>query len=247
MHETSCEYAGTPAYMAPECVNEAPYAKPADVWALGCVLFDLCARRPAFSAFDLQGTLTKIRSGRVPVLPKIYSSELRTLARSMLYTDEARRPTADEVLHAPALAEAKAHVDAAYGPELPCAAAAVPYSEARAPPDVQQLLARFRAAAADADANAQPCASRLPQASGSGAAKANIRQRRHTTSARVKSQQPQAVVGWGAPAGAQSTAAAAAPQRATIGLQADRTGSAVPQGKASSGLRKPAIAACQTK
>ena len=96
--------AGTPAYMAPELVNEQSYAKPADVWALGCLLFDICARRPAFHAFDLKSTLAKIRSGCAPLLPKCYSQELRALARSMLYTDEARRPTAAEVLTAPVLA-----------------------------------------------------------------------------------------------------------------------------------------------
>lgn len=139
--------------MAPECVNEAPYAKPADVWALGCVLFDLCARRPAFSAFDLPGTLAKIRSGRAPLLPQRYSPELRALARSMLYTDEARRPTAEEVLRAPALAKAKAHVDARYGPELPPGAAAAPYSETRAAPEVRRLLARYREASAGGGAS----------------------------------------------------------------------------------------------
>ena len=90
--------------MAPELVVEEPYGKAADVWALGCVLFEMCALRPAFSAFNIAGLLGKIRSGRAPLLPSRYSAELRKLARSMLYQSEERRPTAADVLASPVLA-----------------------------------------------------------------------------------------------------------------------------------------------
>jgi serine/threonine protein kinase len=89
--------------MAPEIVSEESYSKPADVWALGCVLYDICALKPAFHSFDMPGLLVKIKSGKVPLLPKHYSQELRQLARAMLFRDEARRPTALQVLHSPVL------------------------------------------------------------------------------------------------------------------------------------------------
>ncbi len=38
---------GTPWYMAPEIVMEKPYAYEADIWSLGCILFELiCGIKP---------------------------------------------------------------------------------------------------------------------------------------------------------------------------------------------------------
>ena len=90
--------------MPPEIASEAAYGKSADIWSLGCVLFDICALRPAFTAFNVPALLDKVKSGRVPLLPRRYSQGLRDLARSMLFATEARRPTAAEVLASPVLA-----------------------------------------------------------------------------------------------------------------------------------------------
>jgi serine/threonine protein kinase len=89
--------------MPPEMVSEQPYGPPADVWALGCILYDVCALKPAFSSLDAPGLVAKITSGRAPLLPRRYLRELRALGRSMLFTSAERRPTAAEVLAAPVL------------------------------------------------------------------------------------------------------------------------------------------------
>ncbi|KAJ3276553.1 Serine/threonine-protein kinase Nek2 [Terramyces sp. JEL0728] len=34
---------GTPYYMSPELVDELPYNAKSDVWALGCLIYELCA------------------------------------------------------------------------------------------------------------------------------------------------------------------------------------------------------------
>lgn len=39
---------GTPNYLAPEMINCEPYNQKADVWACGCVLYEMAALRPAF-------------------------------------------------------------------------------------------------------------------------------------------------------------------------------------------------------
>ena len=41
---------GTPYYMAPEVWDDRPYTASADVWALGCTAYELCALRPPFVA-----------------------------------------------------------------------------------------------------------------------------------------------------------------------------------------------------
>uniref|UniRef100_A0A7S0R108 non-specific serine/threonine protein kinase n=1 Tax=Pyramimonas obovata TaxID=1411642 RepID=A0A7S0R108_9CHLO len=94
---------GTPNYMAPELVLEKSYSFPADVWALGCVLVEMVTLKPAFEAFDLGGLGKKILDGTPPTLPKQYSEDLRTLARSLLTKDENERPTLSDVLSTPFL------------------------------------------------------------------------------------------------------------------------------------------------
>lgn len=41
---------GTPYYMSPELFKNKPYSYKSDVWALGCVLYEMCNLRHAFDA-----------------------------------------------------------------------------------------------------------------------------------------------------------------------------------------------------
>lgn len=53
---------GTPLYMSPELVQEQPYDHNADLWALGCILFELFAGEPPFyttNLFQLVNLITK--------------------------------------------------------------------------------------------------------------------------------------------------------------------------------------------
>lgn len=38
---------GTPYYMSPEVCQNQPYAYQSDVWALGCILYEMCALQQA--------------------------------------------------------------------------------------------------------------------------------------------------------------------------------------------------------
>ena len=40
---------GTHIYIAPEIFGRMPYNEKADVWALGCILYELASLKPAFS------------------------------------------------------------------------------------------------------------------------------------------------------------------------------------------------------
>lgn len=46
--EAAMTVVGTPYYMSPEVCESKPYTFKSDVWALGCVLYELCALEHAF-------------------------------------------------------------------------------------------------------------------------------------------------------------------------------------------------------
>lgn len=73
------------------------------IWALGCVIYEVCALKPAFHSFNCDGIIKKIKSGKVPAIPSEFSEPLRRLVRTMLYTDECKRPSAEDILAMPFL------------------------------------------------------------------------------------------------------------------------------------------------
>jgi len=89
---------GTPYYLSPEICNKQPYAQPSDVWALGCVVFELCAMRVPFEAQDLPALVNKIVGGQVPRIPSTYSRELGDIVTEMLSRQASHRPSAEKVL-----------------------------------------------------------------------------------------------------------------------------------------------------
>ena len=54
---------GTPYYMAPELFNdEGVYSFQSDIWALGCVLYEMATGLPPFKASGLQQLITEIQT-----------------------------------------------------------------------------------------------------------------------------------------------------------------------------------------
>jgi NIMA (never in mitosis gene a)-related kinase 1/4/5 len=51
---------GTPYYMSPEVCQNKPYTYQSDIWALGCILYELCTLKHAFHAENLLGLVFKI-------------------------------------------------------------------------------------------------------------------------------------------------------------------------------------------
>lgn len=57
---------GTPYNLAPELCQGLSYAKPVDVWALGCVLYEITTTRHAFEGSSLPALVMKIMRGLCP-------------------------------------------------------------------------------------------------------------------------------------------------------------------------------------
>ncbi len=94
---------GTPGYMAPEQAEGRAHAAgpPADVWALGAVLYDLLTGRPPFRGENFLDTLEQVRR-RDPVPPSRLSPgcprDLETICLKCLQKGPQRRyPGASEV------------------------------------------------------------------------------------------------------------------------------------------------------
>lgn len=90
---------GTPYYLSPEMCQKQPYACPSDVWALGCVLYEMCALRVPFEAQELPQLVERIVRGPLPRLPNSYSPHLSDLVSEMLIRDAFQRPAAAALLH----------------------------------------------------------------------------------------------------------------------------------------------------
>jgi NIMA (never in mitosis gene a)-related kinase len=74
------------------CDNK-PYGKKSDVWALGCVLYELCSLSKAFDIGNggISGIILKIMRGTYEPLPGGYSSNMQGLVGCMLQVKPRNR------------------------------------------------------------------------------------------------------------------------------------------------------------
>jgi hypothetical protein len=84
---------GTAAYMAPEQAKGRPADQRSDVWAFGCVLFEMLAGKRAFEADDISDTLALVLKGEPDwsALPSNLPPSIRALIRSCLEKDRRQR------------------------------------------------------------------------------------------------------------------------------------------------------------
>lgn len=85
---------GTPYFMSPELLLNQPYSYKSDMWAVGCLVFELCAQKPPYEARDMSGLVMKITQAPTPPLPSGYSPALNELYQSLMSKAPAKRPTA---------------------------------------------------------------------------------------------------------------------------------------------------------
>jgi Protein kinase domain len=89
---------GTPYYMSPEIFKNKPYNHKSDIWALGCVLYEMTTLNHAFDATSLNGLASKIVKGRYPPVNAKYSTPLKDLIGKMLSIAPADRPDLEKIL-----------------------------------------------------------------------------------------------------------------------------------------------------
>ena len=84
---------GTAAYMSPEQARGLPVDKRTDIWAFGCVLFELVTGRAAFAGATVTDTLAAVLHHEPDwsLLPRSTPEKIRDLLRRCLQKDPARR------------------------------------------------------------------------------------------------------------------------------------------------------------
>eukprot|EP00948_MAST-09A_sp_MAST-9A-sp1_P002618 g2618.t1 len=94
---------GTPYYMSPEMVNETRYNAKSDIWAVGCVLYELAALHPPFQASNQLALAVRINAGRFKRIPEQYSEDLQRVITWMLHVNPAKRPSVNDLEKVPQL------------------------------------------------------------------------------------------------------------------------------------------------
>jgi Tol biopolymer transport system component/tRNA A-37 threonylcarbamoyl transferase component Bud32 len=84
---------GTAAYMSPEQARGKPVDKRADVWAFGCVLYEMLTGRPAFAGDDVTTTLARVleREPDLGALPRGLAPGVRQALELCLQKDPKKR------------------------------------------------------------------------------------------------------------------------------------------------------------
>ena len=113
---------GTPHFMSPEMLRGAKYGFAADVWSLGCVMYELTTLRQPFTAFNMEGLRRKILTSPPAAFiqpgkegeedASLYGDGWRATIRSMLRKAPEERPSASELLRVSDMSDAAADADA---------------------------------------------------------------------------------------------------------------------------------------
>lgn len=97
------EYAKTQAgamlYMAPEIINGEKYNSKVEMWALGCIIHELCTLKVCFQSNTIEGLKKNIKGCKHEKINiEQYGQGMQNLIDSLLSTNYKNRPNIDEVI-----------------------------------------------------------------------------------------------------------------------------------------------------
>ncbi len=94
---------GTPSYLSPELCEGKPYNFKSDIWALGCILFEILALRKLFEGSNLPAVVMKIMKGVYDPVPSQYDGKVSALVKSCCSIDPNNRPDMNSIVCIPTL------------------------------------------------------------------------------------------------------------------------------------------------
>lgn len=89
---------GSPAYMAPEMIDEQPYGCSLDMYSFGIVLYELAAQQLAWHGANVWTLPSQVMRGERPTLPPSTPQQWQLLAIACWDADPNKRPTASDAL-----------------------------------------------------------------------------------------------------------------------------------------------------
>ncbi|NWW49931.1 STK36 kinase, partial [Pedionomus torquatus] len=94
---------GTPLYMSPELVEERPYDHTADLWSVGCILYELFVGTPPFYTSSIFQLVSRIVKDPVK-WPEAISPVFKSFLQGLLMKDPRQRLSWPELLSHPFIA-----------------------------------------------------------------------------------------------------------------------------------------------
>ncbi|XP_050083621.1 serine/threonine-protein kinase fused [Anopheles aquasalis] len=88
---------GTPLYMAPELLEAKPYDHHADLWSLGCIIYEMLAGEPPFSSTSMIHLVRLIRTQHIK-WPSFLTSNCVSFVQGLLERDPAQRMSWSAIL-----------------------------------------------------------------------------------------------------------------------------------------------------
>ncbi|KAG1706199.1 Serine/threonine-protein kinase Nek9 [Nymphon striatum] len=89
---------GTPYYISPEMCEGKVYNSKSDIWALGCILYEMACLQKTFEGTNLPALVNKIMKGQFAPVKGNYSPHFKKLVRDLLQKDPEFRPTSRELM-----------------------------------------------------------------------------------------------------------------------------------------------------
>ena len=95
--DTADTVCGSPSYMAPEVTRGQRYDHRADLWSLGCVLYELCGLEKAFSG-SLAHVMEAVTRGHYKPLPPGQHPLVSLIVPQLLSLHPDCRPSTEQIL-----------------------------------------------------------------------------------------------------------------------------------------------------
>jgi len=97
--QTKNTQAGTPAYMAPELLENASFNKSVDVYAFGILLWELFTGEVPFAGYEIPDIITQVTSGNRLRVPTVDTPvEIRRMIEDCWAQDPKARPSFPDIL-----------------------------------------------------------------------------------------------------------------------------------------------------
>ena len=91
-------FIGTPYYVSPEMCQNKPYNEKSDIWALGCILYELITFSHPFTASNQAALFIKILHGNYTPLPERTSKDLINMVKFILQKNSNKRPSMKDII-----------------------------------------------------------------------------------------------------------------------------------------------------